>query len=207
MYNEDYFENGIEKGVSLYSNYRWLPEQTLVMAHELITGLSIGTTTFVLDYGCAKGYLVKALRMLGINAYGYDSSEYAIKNADDDVVEYVSTSLQQFHDCWDLVIAKDVLEHMTVEQVDEFLSTCFNFSDELFVVVPLGDGERYHIPSYELDKTHIIKQSLEWWKARAEKVGYEVDALYQFKNLKKSWAKVDPKGNGFLICSRPNDYR
>ena len=40
----------------------------------------------VLDIGCAKGFLVKDLIDLGIDAYGIDVSEYALKNCHPDVV-------------------------------------------------------------------------------------------------------------------------
>ena len=39
----------------------------------------------VLDVGCAYGELVKALRDLGVEAYGIDGSEYAISKADDSI--------------------------------------------------------------------------------------------------------------------------
>ena len=78
MYNRDYYESGIENGISGYRNYRWMPELTIRMAHCLIQDLSIDKSHSVLDYGCAKGFLVKALRLLDIDAFGLDVSEYAI---------------------------------------------------------------------------------------------------------------------------------
>ena len=42
----------------------------------------------VLDVGCACGHLVKALRNLGIEAYGVDVSEYALENADESISNY-----------------------------------------------------------------------------------------------------------------------
>jgi len=38
-----------------------------------------------LDIGCAKGFLVKAFRDLGIEAWGVDVSEYALSSAPDDI--------------------------------------------------------------------------------------------------------------------------
>jgi len=39
----------------------------------------------VLDVGCAKGFLVKAFRDLGIETWGVDVSDYAISSAPDDI--------------------------------------------------------------------------------------------------------------------------
>ena len=39
----------------------------------------------VLDVGCAMGYLVEALRDLGVEAYGVDVSEYAISKVREDL--------------------------------------------------------------------------------------------------------------------------
>ena len=41
IYNGDYFERGAETGVSLYSNYRWLPELTIPMCHHIIQFLNL----------------------------------------------------------------------------------------------------------------------------------------------------------------------
>lgn len=78
VFNEDYFERGVETGVSAYKNYRWLPHYSLPAANSIKK--IYGEVTF-LDFGCAKGYLVKALRLLGLDAYGYDVSKYAVENA------------------------------------------------------------------------------------------------------------------------------
>ena len=80
IYTQDYFENGINSGLSLYENYRWLPHSTIPMAASIAQKLGFNSTTTVLDYGCAMGYLVKAFRYLGFEASGFDISDYAISN-------------------------------------------------------------------------------------------------------------------------------
>ena len=84
-YDEDYFENGIKTGKSCYENYRWLPELTIPMAMTIIDLLKIQRFETVLDFGCAKGYLVKAFKLLYRNAFGVDASPYAIANCDSEV--------------------------------------------------------------------------------------------------------------------------
>jgi len=87
-YGKDYFEFGERKGISCYNHYRWLPERTLITASEITRRAHIGRTDRILDWGCAKGYLVKSLHQLGYKAYGTDTSHYAIKNSDSDVKNY-----------------------------------------------------------------------------------------------------------------------
>src|SRR3990172_1271214 len=92
-YDEDYFERGVEKHISGYTDYKWKPEYVLPMANWLKQ--KFGDVSFI-DYGCAKGFLVKALRMLSCDAYGYDISEYAIENSEKEVKAFVGTDLKQY---------------------------------------------------------------------------------------------------------------
>ena len=119
QYDAEYYERGTLTGKSLYRDYRWLPEATIPMAMAMIDVLGIPRHASVLDVGCAKGYLVKALRWLGREAYGYDVSEYAIAHADPEVANVVGAVPPQ--KVFDYAIAKDVLEHFTPDDVQEFL--------------------------------------------------------------------------------------
>tara|TARA_R110002096_G_scaffold186882_1_gene366027 strand:+ start:400 stop:1008 length:609 start_codon:yes stop_codon:yes gene_type:complete len=197
IYDEDYYERGVETGRSLYSNFRWMPELTIPLAYEMIKVLKLNDGDKVLDYGCAKGYLVKALRLLQIDAMGYDISEYAIGKADADVKEHVGNTLpnMMFH----AVIAKDVFEHMTEEQVKKALASLALITNQLFIIVPLGDGEKYTIPSYELDETHVLRKPLQWWAETMINCGYDVDARYKRGNIKSNWIEGKCQGNGFIV--------
>ncbi len=93
VYDADYYERGVESGKSCYSNYRWLPELTIPMAMVLIDTLGIRPDQRVLDFGCAKGFVTKALRMLRRDAWGIDISRYALSQAPEDIKPYVSLQL------------------------------------------------------------------------------------------------------------------
>ena len=84
-FDKDYFENGIKTRVSLYENFRWMPWISLPFAN-LIKELYPNKS--VLDYGCAKGFIVYALRLLNVEAYGYDPSKYAIDNCKEEVRKF-----------------------------------------------------------------------------------------------------------------------
>jgi hypothetical protein len=171
------------------------------MAARLIEYLGITERDTILDYGCAKGYLVNSFRLLHREAYGYDISDYAVANAHPDVIKYVSTSLLNFYD-W--IISKDVFEHIPYEDILNVMVDLSNRCRNMFVIVPLGmindKGEKqYAVPAYELDKTHIIRENIDWWKNLFVKSGFDVvKAVYEIKYLKENWAQFK-NGNGFFI--------
>lgn len=81
-YGQMYFDGPREYGYGGYRyDGRWQPVAKDIVAHF---GLKPGDR--VLDVGCAKGFLVKDLLALGIDAYGVDVSEYAMMNCEPEVV-------------------------------------------------------------------------------------------------------------------------
>lgn len=68
----------------------------------------------VLDVGCAKGFLVECLRERGVEAYGFDVSEYAIRHVRQDVRRYcwVASATQPIRGRFDLITCIEVLEHL-----------------------------------------------------------------------------------------------
>ena len=199
LYDRDYFECGIESGKSCYSNYRWIPELTIPMAFRLIEYLNILPSDKILDFGCAKGYLVKAFRLLYREAFGYDISDYARATAPADIKNYI---LDDYHtENYDWVISKDVFEHIPYEEIDDTIKSLSIVAKKIFCVVPLGENNRYVIPAYELDATHIIRENLHWWENRFMENGLKVQvACYKVKHIKENWESYE-KGNGFFILS------
>lgn len=198
-FNRDYYERGVETKLSAYQNYRWLPHYSLPAANSIKK--YYGEDKKMLDYGCAKGFLVKALRMLDVDARGYDISEYAIKNCDEAVLGYVSNQLP-FHEV-DVIIAKDTLEHVPYKSLEKTLNTIESLSKQQLIVVPLGDGTTYRIREYELDKTHVIRQDEEWWIKQFNNVGLKVDEFYySYPGIKENWTKEHPQGNGIFMLKR-----
>jgi SAM-dependent methyltransferase len=198
-YNADYFERGVELGLSGYTDYRWLPEATIPLAHDLIQALGIREGDRVLDYGCAKGYLVHALRLLHIDAWGFDISEYALSEAHPDVRSYVRSVFIDARG-FDWIIAKDVLEHVTYQGIRPLLSQFRRCTNGLFVAVPLAENGKYCIEAYERDVTHVIREGLDWWVAEIEKAGFRVrSASYVMDHVKANWAHFE-RGNGFVVA-------
>ena len=68
----------------------------------------------VLDVGCAKGFLVEALRDRGVEAFGIDVSRYAIGEVRDDIKPFcrVASVLDPLDGVYDLITCIEVLEHL-----------------------------------------------------------------------------------------------
>lgn len=207
-FDEAYYEHGIEAGVSCYSNYQWLPELTIPLAAQLIIQLGIKPGHKILDFGCAKGYLVRALHLLHYEAYGVDVSEYAITHAPQDVRDYLSIiqpggEIPTTGRPFDWVIAKDVLEHVSYTDIKRVLGTIRDVAKNLMVIVPLGCLGKYVIPAYERDRTHQIREPLEWWADQLSLAGFSVTTqTHHMPHIKDNW-NAWPTGNGFLIANRP----
>ena len=158
-FDREYYEQGPMTGKSLYTNYRWLPELTLPLAHHIAIDCNLDKHQTVCDFGCAKGYLVYALRLLGYDSYGVDISEYAISKAPKEVNGHVTCiePLAEFG-FYDWIVCKDILEHIPYEDIDSQLMMLRNSCKKMMVMVPLGDGEKYFIDAYEKDVTHVIRE-------------------------------------------------
>lgn len=198
LFDADYYERGLEKGISGYSNYRWMPELTIPLCAVLNETLGITRRDRILDFGCAKGYIVRAFRLLHRQAWGYDISSYAVESADTEVRPFVSTRMPR--GVFDWIIAKDVFEHIPYEVLPGVVRQIARKGRRLFCVVPLGANGKFVVPSYDLDVTHRIREPLEWWADLLKQNGFAVkSACYQHWGVKMNYAKWK-KGNGFIVA-------
>ena len=204
FFDKSYYENGPQAAKSLYQNYRWMPELTIPLAHHIIQSMGIMHDQTVMDFGCAKGFLVNAMRLLGIEAYGVDVSEYAISQSMKETngyVKLIEPFSNDFRPC-DHLIAKDILEHIEYEHIDAQMSILRDHCETIFAVIPLGDGEKYLIPAYEFDKSHHIRESKEWWHDKFKKAGFfNINVTTDLGPFKANWSSVNSEGNLLVVGS------
>jgi ubiquinone/menaquinone biosynthesis C-methylase UbiE len=169
FYDEEYFTKGTK------SNYggRFAPyifEVYYPLAKEFsLRFVEVFEPKKAMVLGCARGYLVRALRERNVEAYGIDISEWAIKNADEKIKDYVYLGNINDMGRWkngefDLIIASDVLEHIEKQELVKVLNEIARICGKyVYVYVPVVDNGR--------DKSHISIFPSEWWIKQFAKRG------------------------------------
>lgn len=112
----------------------------------------------VLDAGCAKGFLVEALRERGVEAYGIDISEYAISEVHESVRQYcqVGSLTEPIDGTYDLITCVEVVEHMPSPEARVAIDNMCAATDRLLLSTsPYDYGE----------PTHLNVQPPEQWSA------------------------------------------
>lgn len=192
-FDEAYFQNGLNTGVSCYERYRWLPEASLGMCQSLIDQLPIILGQTTLDYGCSRGYIVRALGILHREAFGCDVSPYAIDNADPAVKDRVKLcdglSIPWEGD-FDWVLAKDVLEHLAPDDLPTLLANIAAQTKRIFVIVPLAKDGEYLVTKENWDVTHRIREGIEWWVERLRDCFEIRAATHTFPGCKDGYRHV-----------------
>lgn len=208
LYDQNYFENGVVSGVSGYENYRWMPELTLRMAFHMINTLGIKAGQSILDFGCAKGFLVKSFRLFDFEAFGCDISSYAISTVDKDIQNFCwpiegCNDSNIFKRKYDWMISKDVFEHLNEQDLRYLLTKSRDYVKKIFLVIPLADNDecgKYIIPEYDNDVTHVLAKSSKWWTNLFQECGWStVNFTHSFKGCKENWTVDWPTGNGFFV--------
>lgn len=199
QFDEDYFEDGIRKHKSLYENFRWMPWISLPIANAI---KKLYPNKSILDWGCGKGFIVHALRLLNVEAYGFDISEYALSHCKMDVAEFLFAEKSSIPDI-DVIFIKDSLEHLPYEAIDNELSWMAQKCERACFIVPFGEDGRYRIREYGFDVTHIIKEDEEWWIKKFIKAGFIIEEFsYQMESIKENWYQHHPYGNGIFLLRK-----
>lgn len=102
----------------------------------------------VLDAGCAIGLLVEALRERGVDAGGFDISDYAIGQAHERVRPWVRVGsvTTELDGRYDLIVCIEVLEHVPAAEADAAIANfCRHADDILFSSSSTDYGEATHV--------------------------------------------------------------
>ena len=118
-FNFYYFDGHRKYGYGGYSyDGRWRK-----LARKLIQEYSLNSQSIVLDIGCAKGFLVKDLMLEcpGLQAFGVDISNYAVKHVEKEVIGRVhlanAIELPFADSAFDLVISINTLHNLTRKKI------------------------------------------------------------------------------------------
>lgn len=201
-FGPDYFERGVEFGVSCYQNYRWMPERSRGEARAFLAAMGVnGRRPTVTDFGCAKGFFVRALLGLGCEARGVDVSAYARGCATLGTGgRLVSPEDADGLAPTELGFCKDVLEHATEAELPGVLARLRRLARRWLVIVPYGDSGIYRLAEYERDVTHVLRWDEERWSGAFADAGFVLEShAYRVPGLKDKWADAHPYGNGFYF--------
>jgi SAM-dependent methyltransferase len=119
----------------------------------------------VLDAGCAMGFLVEALRLRGVEAWGVDVSEYAISQVHESVRDYCSVAslTEPLPRRYDLITCIEVVEHIPAAEVDKVIANLCQATDRLLLSTSPHD---YSEP------THVNVQPPEVWSMMLAREGF-----------------------------------
>lgn len=137
--------------------------------------------TRVLDLGCAKGYLIEALRERGVRAaFGMDISFYAVSQSEASMrgrllVADALRGLPLRTACCDMITALDVFEH--VEDPAPVLGEMRRVLTERGVAYLKICHPRH--PNATRDPSHVNVQPLGYWKRVFAQAGFESKRLYE----------------------------
>ncbi|TSC80433.1 MAG: type 11 methyltransferase [Candidatus Peregrinibacteria bacterium Gr01-1014_25] len=177
----DYFDNpdlGVGYGGYAYDG-RFAEPVRKAIAHY---GLKPGDR--VLEIGCAKGYLLVEFLKQGMNVVGIDGSAYAIENAHPDVKAYLQRgdfrSLPFPDKSFDLVIAKDTLEHNPEPAVRATIAECMRVTKgPTFFQLCVGRTPAEIAAMPKWDQSYTMNHTPEWWDRFFDEVGYRGDLHYK----------------------------
>lgn len=176
-YDEPYYMNGIDTGLSNYINYpKQVKFKTEILVTDLVREFKLGGLN-VLDYGCAMGLHVTELRLRGVTAWGTDISDYAItigKRKYCAYLDYYNKNLLTKK--WDYVLFLDVLEHMGGEELISVLKLLkLGKTKKVIVKIPIcaKEGGEFVFEASRNDVTHVMCKTKRWWKSLFRGFGYK----------------------------------
>jgi cyclopropane fatty-acyl-phospholipid synthase-like methyltransferase len=185
-----YFETGCKSNWA--SGYTWpLFRGVFSDAAGYLVETFPDASTF-LDAGCAKGFLVRALRERGLQAWGFDHSPWAIAHAEESAREFLSLADAEtvaFDRSFDVLVAMSLLETLTEAQLRAFLTRARAWTTQaLFAVIatPASGGA---------DRSQITLHERDWWRDRLREAGWRQDVVHrQFERLAQKHATAQRMG-------------
>jgi glycosyltransferase involved in cell wall biosynthesis/SAM-dependent methyltransferase len=178
-YDRDYFETGRKSNWDRGYSWNVFGELFRDTAAYLLDVLPDAGS--YLDAGCAKGFLVRALRERGKEAWGVDGSPWAIEHADTSARPFLmqaDVAALAVERGFDVATAFNLLAHLTKEQALAFLSNVRPYvGTAILATIPTVDPGR-EMPRNR-DPSHVTRESREWWVEVFRRAGWQQDPLHR----------------------------
>lgn len=165
-YNEDYYQERIK----YYSKKHMIKFIKYLLKKNEIKWL---------DIGCGLGYLVKEAVEEGVDCYGIDISEYAVKNCiiKDRIKLGSITKIPFDYEAFDVVSAFDVIEHIHPKDTEKAFSEIYRILKKggyLIMTTP----NPCHVGDWIHDVTHINVRPPKFWNEMLKKFKFDVMMYY-----------------------------
>ena len=122
-----------------------------------------GADNHVSVVGCGFGQRLHTMKQIGLQIRGVEISKHAIDNAVSDGLNIEHRSIVEKKPYGggmsNLVVAYDVLEHISYEDLDKAIDNIIDISLN-YILVSVPFKGTYNC---DADPTHIIKEDREWW--------------------------------------------
>lgn len=181
-YDADYFERGLKSNWD--RGYSWALFRGLFEDAAAYLAETFPEARTFLDVGCAKGFLVRALRERGLEGWGLDHSAWAISQAEattQPFLQLADAASANYQQQFDIVVAMSVLESLTEEQIRAFLPRARGWARQaLWATIPTVDQA---VPdrraSGDRDLSHITMRPRAWWRERFAEAGWRQDYIHR----------------------------
>ena len=171
IYDENYY------GSVNYTDYLQRKDRYVRLASDingLLKSLCLDKGP-VLDFGCAVGFCIQAFEDLGYqDVEGVEISEWAIEQCHKKGL-FVNDRLHPRD--YGITLVLDVLEHMTEDEITEWIETLKSNVIVFRMPIVAESGEDYVLEVSRRDPTHTIRWTQEEWTEWFSYHGYNVFAI------------------------------
>jgi 2-polyprenyl-3-methyl-5-hydroxy-6-metoxy-1,4-benzoquinol methylase len=181
-YDAGYFENGVKS--NWRDGYHWRHFGGLFReAAGFLIDMFPDARSF-LDAGCAKGFLVRALRERERECSGFDISRWAIAHAEalaQPHVQVAGVDEFRFDRQFDLLVAFDLFAHLTEAQASDFLQRARKFT-RYGLLATIHTQDPASPPAADPDDRDLSRVTLQtrsWWQQLFLSSGWRQDPLHR----------------------------
>lgn len=222
-YDEDYFVRGNKKIVDEvtgqekvwgYKGTDWSGNYHILKGIMKVLKGEVGS---VLDVGAGQGSFTDYSIRSGLNARGYDFSEWAVNHphnhAKGCLFQADATKLPEPDDSWDLLFCSDMLEHIKKSEVHKVIDHFYRITRKwVFLQFPVVEAEErfdaekhgkdHRLYAHFMIAGHLNMETRGWWEKLFKDRGFQIrdDLVAQFR--KQTPREVLMNWNNIIILEK-----